>query len=473
MLARMSHVTDHKALFAEEVRRWREDPVYFVRVILGVPELWAKQVEILESVRDHAQTCVAACHDSAKTFTAACAALWFAFSFQPSKVITTAPTDRQVRHLLWSEIRKLHSQAAFPLPGEVQSAHWQMPGAADWFMTGFSTTPDTAADHATRFTGYHSPHELVIFDEAAGIPKPIWDAAEGLLTSGHHRMLAIGNPTDPNGEFARAYRSRRWHAIRIDAHETPNVKAGRQVYPFLVTKEWVDGMREKYGESSPAFQSKVRGLFPDQADDSLISLGWVQAALGRMVVPLPGAVRSLGVDVARFGSDFTCFYVVEGSRILHAEARNGQDLMWTAGRTIALARQFQVRPENVAVDNTGLGGGVTDRLREQRFYVRPENFGKAALESRVYADRRSELWWLMRDWVRDDAALADAPARAREVLREDLVAPSYVQLSDGRLRLEAKADMKKRLGRSPDDGDGLALALAHRKRRQDPVIIVL
>jgi hypothetical protein len=147
--------------------------------------------------------------------------------------------------------------------------------------------------------------------------------------------------------------------------------------------------------------------------------------------------------------------------------------MWTAGRTIALARQFQVRPENVAVDDTGLGGGVTDRLREQKFYIRPENFGARAIESRVYADRRSELWWLLRDWIRDDAALADAPPRARDTLREDLGAPSYIQLSDGRLELEAKAEMKRRLGRSPDDGDALALALAHRKRRPEPRIIVI
>ncbi|MCU0612780.1 MAG: hypothetical protein MUE60_13460, partial [Candidatus Eisenbacteria bacterium] len=204
MLAMSPKSSDPTAMIAEEVHRWRRDPVYFVRAVLGVRELWDKQIEILEAIRDYPLVVVAACHDSSKTFTAACAALWFAFSFCPSKVITTAPSDRQVRQLLWSEIRKLHSDAPFPLPGEVQSAHWQMPGAPDWFMTGFSTTPDTAADHATRFTGYHSPHELVIFDEAAGIPKPIWDAAEGLLTSGHHRMLAIGNPTDPNGEFARA-----------------------------------------------------------------------------------------------------------------------------------------------------------------------------------------------------------------------------------------------------------------------------
>ena len=68
----------------------------------------------------------------------------------------------------------------------------------------------------------------------------------------------------------------------------------------------------------------------------------------------------------------------------------------------------------------------------------------------------------MRDWIRDKACLADALARAREVLREDLTAPRYMQLSDGRLRLEPKAGMKRRLGRSPDDGDALALALAPR-----------
>jgi hypothetical protein len=232
-------------------------------------------------------------------------------------------------------------------------------------------------------------------------------------------------------------------------------------------------MRRKYGEDAPAWMSKVRGLFPDAADDALIALGWIQAALDRTAAPVATAVRSLGVDVARFGSDFTTLYVVEGPRILHAEARNGQDLMWTAGRVLALARQYQIRPQNVSVDDTGVGGGVTDRLREQNFSLRPVNFGSRAVDARRYADRRSELWWTMRDWIRDEAALADAPSRAREMLRGDLAAPAYTQLSDGRLKLEAKAEMKRRLGRSPDDGDALALALAHRKGWPEPRIIVI
>ncbi len=86
---------------------------------------------------------------------------------------------------------------------------------------------------------------------------------------------------------------------------------------------------------------------------------------------------------------------------------------------------------------------------------------------------RSEIWWAMRDWIRDEACLADAPPRAKEMLPGDLTAPKYEQRSDGRLKLEAKKDMKRRLGRSPDDGDALALALAHRKQRPVPRIFVI
>jgi hypothetical protein len=334
-------VSAHAATLRDEVREevaaWRRDPALFVRSVLGVRTLWEKQVEILEALRDHPRVAVAACHDSGKTYLAACAAWWFSLAYQPAKVITTAPTDRQVRQLLWAEIRALHGNARVPLPGNVLTTHWQMPGHPDWFMTGFATTQDSAQEHATRFQGYHSPNLLLIFDEASGIERPIWDAADGLMTSGHCRHLAIGNPTDPTGEFARAYRSTDWHSIQIDALQTPNLVSGEDTVPFLVSNGWVADMRRKYGEGAPAYLSKVRGLFPGAADDTLIALGWVQEALTRTAEPQPDAVRSMGVDVARFGSDLTCIYVVEGGTILHAEVKAGQDLMRTSGRVIRVA----------------------------------------------------------------------------------------------------------------------------------------
>jgi hypothetical protein len=459
----MTRADSDSATFAEEIARWRSDPVYFVERVLGIETLWQKQVEILEAIREHDRVAVAACHSSSKTFSASCAVWWWVLSHQPAKVITTAPTDRQVRQLLWSEIRSRHTHARIPLPGQVQTTAWQYPDQPDWYMVGFSTSPDTAQEHASRFQGYHSPHLLLVFDEASGIERPIWDAADGLTTSGHCKHLAIGNPLDSTSEFARAYRSSSWHSIRIDALEMEHIRK-REEHPFLVSWSWVEEMRKKYGEDSPAYVSRVRGLFPDHSDDALIAIRWVEEALSRQAEPYGEPPRSMGVDVARFGSDFTCIYILEGPRVLHAEARSGQDTMWTAGRVLALAREFHVKADMVSVDDTGVGGGVSDRLHEQGFYARPENFGARATDQATYQDRRSELWWGLRDWIRDEACLADAPRRARDILMEDLTAPKYEQRSDGRLKLEAKKDMRKRLGHSPDDGDALALALAHRTR---------
>jgi len=142
--------SDAVAQFANEVLRWRRDPVSFVECALGVTTLWDKQREILVALRDHPRVAVAACHNSGKTFAAACAAWWFAICFWPAKVITTAPTDRQVRQLLWSELRSLHVRAPFPIPGQVLTTHWEMPGAPDWFVTGFATTPVTVHGSAVN-----------------------------------------------------------------------------------------------------------------------------------------------------------------------------------------------------------------------------------------------------------------------------------------------------------------------------------
>lgn len=459
------------------ILEFREDPVGFAEVVLGVDLAFAPSRAILEGVLNHRQVAVAACHASTKTFTAAIACLWFFYTQIPSKVVTTAPNRRQVEELLWSEIRKLHANARIPLPGDPLTNFLQMPSPAnregrnaDWFMTGFATRADQAVEHATRFQGYHQVNVLVVFDEAAGILRPIWDAADGVMTGANPHWLAIGNPTDGAGPFARAFESRDWHSIRIDAYESPNVKEKRIVLPYLVDWEWVERQRRKYGEDSPVFQARVRGLFPKQATDTLIGIGDFEEALRREPPPLERPVRSIGCDVARFGNARTAIYCVEGAEVLERKTWGGQDLMRTAGEVIAMARRWDFTPgdaDRIAIDDTGLGGGVTDRLHEQGWEVVAVNFGSVPkFDPGTFKNRRSELWWTLREWVRGEAAwsrLGEIDADIVEDLRADLTAPKYKMGSSGKIELEAKEKLQKRLGHSPDDGDALALALAWRR----------
>jgi hypothetical protein len=326
-----------------------------------------------------------------------------------------------------------------------------------------------------KITGLRTPdsnRDCPIFDEAAAVEKPIWDAAYGLMTSGHVRWLVIGNPSDPSGEFARAWHSDDWHSIHIDAYDTPNIRAGRQLFPHFPSLEWLGEMQRKCGpdyESNPEYQFKVRGIFPTSAVDTLIGVGEFLEACRRRAEEDEETVVTMGVDVARYGGDRTAIVVVRGGRILHAEAYGKRDVVFTAGRVRELSPRFGIgkhQAERIAIDDTGVGGGVVDVLRGNGWSVRGVNFGESPeRDEATCVNRRTELWMAVQEWIRKEAGLADLAPGIREELRADLTTVKYSFRPDGRRILEPKEDIRKRIGRSPDYGDALALALAFRTVR--------
>ena len=252
----------------------RESPVGFAREYLGV-RLWSKQEEALRAVRDHRRVAVKAGNGLGKGFTAAVAVLWFIYCHNPAIVLTTAPTGRQVRHVLWREIRRLHGKAGRSLGGHVFNSRWEV--AHDRFALGLST------DEADQFQGFHSPNMLIVVDEAEGVEEPIYDAIEAVMTTGNCKLLLIGNPTSDSGTFRRAFHEdrRMYHTITISALESPNVEQQRVVVPGLTTAEWVAERAGMWGEESPMYQARVLGLFCDQPQDRLIPLSKIEQAIAR------------------------------------------------------------------------------------------------------------------------------------------------------------------------------------------------
>ena len=450
---------------------WANDPGYFARKVLNISTLWDRQYQILEAVRDHRRVAVPSCHESGKTFVASVAAVWWLMSHTPAKVITTAPTNRQVKDLLWAEIRarafdfKTRLGPGSEAFGSPNQMGWEIPDCPQWFATGFASTADKASENASRLQGYHSPHMLVILDEAGGIQREVWAAVDSMLTSGNAKVLAIGQP-QAGTEFERVCRSPDWRVMPISAFDCPNFKPGATPMPWGVTPKWAEEMRRRWGVTSSVYQTKVLGQFPEGAVDTLMSLADVERAVQRAPADWSKSPVGIGCDVARFGSDETVIYVVQGGRILEVVAFAGQDTMKTAGAVIRLARTHGLQPQDgylIAIDDTGVGGGVTDRLREQDWYVEAVNFGAkptSTLDEEKFVNRRMELWWNLRDWVRTIAAIGDVADDVKDALRADLVAPKYEQKSDGRIALEAKDKIRERVGRSPDHGDALALAVS-------------
>jgi phage terminase large subunit len=196
-----------------ELASYQQDPVRFVREVLE-SELWSRQVEILEAIRDHPQVTVRSGHGVGKTFVAACAALWWLYSFRPSLVLTTAPTARQVESLLWGEIRRLKGRARRPLPGRCLTTRLVV--SEDQEGLGLST------NEPERFAGWHREHLLAIVDEASGVDEAIYETLMGVLTGRHNHLLLIGNPTQPTGTFYVSHRREGWRKIKVSALDTPN-----------------------------------------------------------------------------------------------------------------------------------------------------------------------------------------------------------------------------------------------------------
>jgi phage terminase large subunit len=432
--------------------RYGADPAAFFREVLRF-EPWSRQAAIAESVRDHSRTAVRSCHGAGKTATAARVALWFLAVHPSSRVVTTAPTWAQVRDLLWREIRLAYQAAGGFIGGELFDTRLEL--ATDWLALGIST------DRPERFQGHHAEHLLLVVDEASGVDEAIFEASAGFLTSPGARLLLIGNPTRTSGEFFDAFHSARgfYNTVHISAFDTPafsGERVPREVAKRLVSRKWVEDHARKWGEGSPLWQVRIAAEFPSQSDDALVALGDLEAAQARELEP--GAELVVACDVARFGNDQTVLAVRRGNVVRVAKVYGGRDTMRTVGEIMQLARNLRSehgRRPVLVVDDAGLGGGVTDRLRELgEFHVVAYNGAKAAARPAEYPNRRSEDWFALAE------LLPQLDLDRDEELAADLLAPRYSLDSQARRVVEVKAETKRRLRRSPDRGDAVVMAFA-------------
>ena len=448
--------------------RYRPDPVAFCTEVLGDERPWSRQREILEAVRDHRRTAVRSGHGVGKSWTIARLALWWLYTRAHSAVVTTAPTERQVREVLWREVARAHRSSALPLGGKLLRTRIELD--TDWFAIGVST------DEAERFQGFHSAHLLVLFDEAAGIPRRMWEAAEGMLSSSGARMLAVGNPSAPSGPFFAACSSPGWRRIRIGCPEAA-AEAKRLGLSRLVSAEWIAERRRDWGADSPVYRARVVGEFPETVESGLVPAEWIAEALesGEAVEPedVRGRRAVLGVDVARYGDDSTAMVLRRGSAVVDAAAFKGIDTMAVAGKVVRAVRMWDVDWHDVFIDATGLGAGVVDRLRELGYPVAECNFAARASNPAEFENLRAEIYWRLRTALSPSAEARLAIDPKIEALARELLWIRYRVNSSGRIQIESKERIKSAEGASPDMADALALTYAGYTAEEAPGLWVI
>ena len=464
--------------FVKDVVR---DPVLFANQFLGV-SLWDREAEILQSIKDHRRTAVKACHGVGKTFTLAIAALWWLARYREGIVLTTSPTQRQVRTQLWSEIHRAVERARVPYP-KLKTTELKFRDDNN-FALGFST------NQAENFQGYHGKQVLIIADEAPGIESGIWDAVAGTMAGGEVHIVMAGNPTVPSGAFFDAFTKERgiWNCFTISAFDSPNligleleqllrldpVEGGpldRNPFSYLVTKRWT---YEQYlawwhgnESSSPNWLARVLARFPDQAQNALIKMVWLERAKERVLrTPVQDKAASLvaGVDVGG-GEAETVVYVCESKphdfKIIAMGAWRCED---TRGDVVRFLASYRERLRSVRVDAIGMGHNFGLHLRDERFPVELVNVGMAC-ESRPEWPENDPAGRFVNLKAQYYQELADAFERNEvQGLRDDvtigqLTGILYEVDSHGRIKIESKESARARGIPSPDRAEALMLAL--------------
>lgn len=433
------------------------DPVGFITTCLG-DHLWSKQREIAEAVSAHRRVAVHSAHATGKSFLAARLVAWWLDTHPPGEafVVTTAPTGAQVRAILWREIRRAH--AAGNLKGHTNQTEWWISDE----MVAFGRKP---ADYEpSAFQGIHARYVLVVIDEAAGVPESIFVAANSLAANEHSRILAIGNPDDPLSHFARVCRpGSDWRVIHVDGLQTPNFtgeEIPERLRDLLISPTYVEELKRDVGEDSPIYVSKILGLFPEDATEGVIPLSAIRKAQAeREWTPAQMLPVELGFDVGA-GGDEAVIRERRGVKTGSVRRFRTSDPMELVGHAVEMIRATGA--SRIKVDVIGIGWAVAGRLKELRAEgvhaaeVVAVNVGESSTRPERFPKLRDQLWWEVgRELIMSGAVdLIDLD----DVTIAQLIAPTWKPDSAGRVKVEPKADTRKRLRRSPDDADAWLLA---------------
>jgi len=415
--------------------------------------LWDKQREAVNSVLvdKNRKTAIRSCHDSGKTFIDARIGLLYLITNENSLVVTTAPSWTQVKEILWREIGSAYNSSIASIGGSLTTT--KLDFGDDWFAIGLSTRKEgDATDVADRMLGFHSKTGkiLVIVDEGSGVKEPVWGAIDGLLTSSKAQLLASGNPYSKTGSFAKLFSSKGVYKIHIQDTDIPNIKENKIIIPGLMSPLYPNEMAEKYGESSNLYKIKVKGEFPSTEKDTLVSIDQIEKAFIREQDAT--GKKMLGVDVARYGDNFTVLLVRQGKKILSKEKYPKTSVPETIALVKRKIESASIDPVNVEIDDVGLGGGVVDGLQQDDYNVNGVNAGAVADDDEHYSNIRAENYWAIKDWIKT----ADIP-KDDDYYQLGNIKYKWKSDKKGQLLIESKKDMIKRGVESPDVADALML----------------
>lgn len=452
---------------SRKIAEWRRDPLRFVRGVFGAePDAWQAEMLGLLGATGRKRVAMKACAGPGKTAVLAWVGwhrlVCYAAPNEHPKGIAVSITGENLRRNLWAEMARWRNASPFLLKAFewTSSRIFARDHSETWFLTATSWPKTADVETIGRtLSGLHSRFPFYLIDESGDIPPNMLRSAEqGLSSCEDGLIITAGNTTSQAGLlYEVAVRLRgdwdkgKWVVVSITADPDNPKRTPR------VDIEWARQQIATYGRENPWVMAYVLGEFPPGSINALLSVEEVEAAMSRS--PAAGsfewAVKRIGVDVARYGDDRTVHFPRQGlagfQPMVMRHARGSAVSVDIANRTMAMMNDLGAE-EAYFDDTVGWAHGAVDVMRAAGRPVYAIRFDAPSPNPR-YANMRAQMWMEMAEWVKT-GCLPNIPEMVAE-----LTSPTYF-FSNGKFQIEAKDQVKKRLGRSPDLADALALTFA-------------
>jgi hypothetical protein len=459
--------------------RFRSDPVGYAKYYLGRPLTYQQQDAVKLLLKPPYRLLVRSANNVGKSFLAAVLASWFYDTRDPSITLCTAPKITSVRDILFRELRSIRPSLSGFLPKSTR-----LQSGPSHFIDGLTCSNEE------RFKGRHERHMMFVLDEAVGIPTWLFTAVDSMFQStGEHYQLCLFNPTDRSSRVSQLEDSGAMPCYVMSALDHPNIvgcelihnaispstihsRIERECYRIKIDEDKPGSFifkGERYVPHTIEFFVQVLGRWPIFSTASVWPDQVLEAMRTASVAVTDSSPIVVGVDVARFGQDASCIAIRHGRKLLSLNSYysvDGRTLSNLIKESISSLCELIHKERGILIDGTQIpvfvdvgGGGFSVVDHRESFRFIGINSGMLGIEPEKYPNLRSELWFGTRALCEEyPIDISSIPEDVQAKLIQQLRSPFYSLDRTGRRVVEPKADMKKRLTRSPDEADAFNLA---------------
>ena len=439
------------------------DHVFGIETLFSVTLTEQQRKLVRDSRPQAARVAVSSCTGSGKSAVLSMMTFIFLMVLPDCRILITAPSSNHLERVFRSELEKWYRKMPIDIQNMFDLTLRKIEYKTKTFVN-FASLVTASVDSVENLAGGHAENYIIMADEASGISEEAFDILLGTLSTGKGgRFLQVSNPQRASGRFFEIFQRDlgTWTKIYFSAYDSPNVN-----------NEWIDEMKETYGDDSHIFRMRVLGQFPRVGVSQFISADDVEDAVRNRLeykdyINFP---KLMGVDVARFGDDLTAIVIRQGPKIIDIKTYRGLDTMSVAAKVSEINSYHQC--VNIFIDSIGVGAGTADRLRQLGLPVKDVVVSNKSTDPNTYSNLRAQLWGKLREWLSMGGADIPIEATDKEAnLAAQLTSMEYGYNNKMQIQLLSKKDLKKMGHASPDIADALSFTFAeaifeHRPRNR-------